>query len=682
MKKTALLGCLLLGFPAIPEAQTPGSWYTISSQSKCLMPEDSKLANGSPIAVWDRTDVPSEKWTVVDNGNGSLSLRNGYNDMYIGTATSAKDGATLTGSATKRNANWIIKAVPGKSDTYNILSSNETYILMLEDTAEGSHPVLRHAENIEAATKWIFTREEDNFPRKFDEKVRDRMMTGFINQYYKPATSGYMLGSGGFWSDAEMIEVILDAFETTGNVKYKNYYQQLVSNFIARQGRDWSNNPFNDDIAWMVLACVRGYKYFGDTDYLELARENFDRMYTRAIQPGGTLRWSQDASDHGSNSCINGPAMIALCYLYEMSGEAQYLDKAKTLWNAQYNTLCDKNDGHIWDSGAWNDDWSVFKVGNYWGSTYNQGTMIGASIKLYQLTGDNLYKAYADKVYAWAYGNLTDKATPRIINACQTATGDLCGFKGILARYVRMYAEATGNETPLQWLEDNAFHAFQNRNSKGVTWSRWLSKTPENFKSVEGNEIKDFSNDAFGASTAVSAAFNSHVNRSFTKDAYSCITADMMDDIKWWQLSTRKPMTTDKGKEGAWLCFHNVKFPQSGATSVRLSGSGAEGAILAIYADRISPETLLARFDDLSDPTEEYRCDLPHDVTGPHTIYVVSEGSAPASFGSMIFDASNSITTVVEDAAKTGIFDLHGHSYDSVPSRGIYIINGIKTYKK
>ncbi len=680
MKKFVLLGCLLLGASATSGAQTPGRYYTISSQSKCLSPENSDIANGSDIVAWTTTDTPAEKWLLADNGNGTVSLRCGYKDKYICTPTSAKDGSTLTSSTVKRNAAWKLQAVPGKNNVYNILSSNGSFVVMLEDLADGSHPTLRPVGNVSVPTEWSFDEVTDIIPERFDARIRDRMMTGFINQYYRPGYNGYLLGSGGFWSDAEMIEVILDAFETTGNAKYQNYYQQLVSNFLARQGRDWSYNAFNDDIAWMVLACVRGYKYFGDPDYLDLARENFERMYARAIQPAGTLRWSQNASDHGSNSCINGPAIIALCYLYEMTGEDLYLDRAKKLWKAQYDTLCDKNDGHIWDSGSWSDDWTTFNVGNYWGSTYNQGTMIGASIKLYRLTGDTSYKSYADKVYKWAYNSLTANNSLRVINACQTATGDLSGFKGILVRYVRLYAEEIGDESPLQWLEDNAFHAFQNSNSKGVVWSKWMSKTPENFKSIEGEEVKDFSTDAFGASTAVSVAFNAHVNRTFAKNAYDEITADMMDDIKWWRLSSRNTTTTDKATCGSWLCFKNVDFSSGGASAISVSASGDDETSIAIYLDNIADDCLVAKIEDLDSSMRQHTVEFDRTITGSHTVYVVNVGEGRGVFRDMVFSSASSIQEVMADCHEDyAIYDLYGRSYMNIPGKGIFIVNGIKT---
>ena len=124
-----------------------------------------------------------------------------------------------------------------------------------------------------------------------------------------------------------------------------------------------------------------------------------------------------------------------------------------------------------------------------------------------------------------------------IISVCQTVNGDLCGFKGILMRYVRTYAETFHLEEPLQWMEKNAWHAWQNRNSGGVIWSAWLTKTAESLTRKEGDDEKDVTNDAFGASTAVSVAFNAHVNRRFAKSVSEGLQPEYFDDIKFAQLT-------------------------------------------------------------------------------------------------------------------------------------------------
>lgn len=340
--------------------------------------------------------------------------------------------------------------------------------------------------------------------------IRDSMMDCFLRQYYHKAPVGHVLGKGGWWGDAEMIETILDAFETTGDKKYGDVFRELYVNFISRNGTNWAYNEYNDDITWMVLACVRAYKFFGDKEYLDMARGNFDAMYARALQKYGTLIWKQTQDNKlSTNSCINCPATIAACYLAEAVGDKSYYDKALSLYSAQRKLLFNPSDGHVFDSRAWNEDGTMASDFNRWASTYNQGTMLGAAVLLYQHTGNKQYATDANRIYDYAIAHLC--GSDSIVKVCQTISGDLSGFKGILMRYARLYANAFHRDDVLCWIGKNAMKAWQNRNSNGVTWSAWLTKTSDTLRRKEGNRELDVSDDAFGASTAVSAAFNADI---------------------------------------------------------------------------------------------------------------------------------------------------------------------------
>ncbi len=468
----------------------------------------------------------------------------------------------------------------------------------------------------------------------FTEEMQDKLTDSFIQHYYKEAPVGHIIGSNGFWNDAEIIETFLDAYETSGDPRYEEISKQLILNFIHRYGREWSDNAYNDDITWMVLALVRAHKYFNEPDYLDLAKSNFAMMYDRAIQPTGTLRWCEEASDHGTNSCINGPAIVALCYLYEMTGEKDYLDKAQSLWNAQYYHLCDLKSGHVKDCGEWSDDWKHFKIVNQWGSTYNQGTMLGSAVKLYALTGDPSYMDYADKVYEWSFRHLTTKEEPHIINVCQTAVGDLCGFKGILARYVRLYAKETLKEAPLDWLAANALHAYGQRNSSGIVWSKWMTPTPDDFKSFEDKEYKDFGNNGFGASTALSAAYNAHINRKVNKNASSPVLPIHMDDIQWARIDKATDTTAILQPGGGMMC-RNVDFGAATPSATMMKASGENGGKISVYLDKIHPTKVLAEITP-SKSIKTLTGTHKSVVEGQHTVFVVNTGNTPVSVGELI----------------------------------------------
>ena len=79
-----------------------------------------------------------------------------------------------------------------------------------------------------------------------------------------------------------MMEIVVDAYEITHNVKYKTMFGQMYQNFLTNHGTDWMNNEYNDDITWIVIACTRASILMGNKPYLAKAIEQFGKMYARA----------------------------------------------------------------------------------------------------------------------------------------------------------------------------------------------------------------------------------------------------------------------------------------------------------------------------------------------------------------------------------------------------------------
>ena len=74
---------------------------------------------------------------------------------------------------------------------------------------------------------------------------------------------------------------------------------------------------------------------------------------------------------------------------------------------------------------------------------------------------------------------------------------DLPGFKGIFARYARMYTVELNKTDLTDWMLLNAKVAYSNRNSQNLIHTRWATKTGE-----------EKPKSAFGCSTAVSLLIN------------------------------------------------------------------------------------------------------------------------------------------------------------------------------
>src|SRR6478735_5205243 len=187
----------------------------------------------------------------------------------------------------------------------------------------------------------------------------------------------------GWWTGAELLEMAQDAYDNSSTTARRNIVTSTCNGFLSQNGSTWTGNEYNDDISWACIAFSRAYLITGNLTYRDIAKANWDAMYNRAWDTnyfGGGLWWRQ--SDRQSkNSCIQGPATIAACYLYNISGDTNYLNKAQAIcaWNRKYlfNTT----------SGAISDNINTNGTVDTVALTYNQGTFIGSANLLYRATG-------------------------------------------------------------------------------------------------------------------------------------------------------------------------------------------------------------------------------------------------------------------------------------------------------
>ncbi len=633
--------CILSGY-VYAGPVVSGQTYKISvaaSGNKILTAKNSSLDSGTDVLVWTETGVNAQRWVLTTNDNTNYQLGNAYSGKILYRTGTAVDGAKIC--QYDRNdvsaGKWEIIPVENREGFVYIVQKNQAgtgnLYLEAQDTSDGSLVGL-HAKKEGADAEFQIWKMEavSAVPDYFTAAMRDAMMKGWKDYYYKKASSGYVLGKGGWWGDAEMFEVVLDAYETTGNPEYENMFRQLYTNFISRNRTDWSYNEYNDDIAWMVIASVRAHLMFGDQDYLNNAKTNFDRMYNRALLPSGMLRWKETAATiNGTNSCINGPAEVASCYLAIATGTQDYYTKAKNLYALQRQYLYVPSTGQVYDSFTWNGDQPTNY--NHWASTYNQGTFLGAALMLYNHFGDEQYKQDAQMIMKYTREKLCDQNG--IISACQVATGDLAGFKGILMRYVRRFIVDMGQTTYVEWMQKNAFHAYNNRNSYGVSSSAWLTKANENFTFDNCTKDCSFANDPFGPSTAVSVAFNAPLDKNqIVKDAFSRIEAENFDYIKGVYVESGSDDATSQIgniKGEYYTGYNNVNFGNNLAKSIEVRVSKGESRTTKMEIRLGSPTGALLGTISIPREGDEWQtvsCDLEQPLEGIQNIYFVYKGLA------------------------------------------------------
>lgn len=286
--------------------------------------------------------------------------------------------------------------------------------------------------------------------------------------YYKRDTTG---GHADFWKSAEEIEMIVDAYERTGNPAHKAMIPQSIDGFMDYYGTDWLWNKYNDDLMWMVIACCRAYDATGNATYLNRAKYHFDAVYDRSWDNalGGGIWWTTDEEE--KNAANNGPSAIAACMLYEIYGDPAYLSKAQAIYAWERSVLFETSTGKVFDninsSGVVNTNW-IF--------TYNQGTFIGAANLLYQVTGDSSY--YTDAFQAALY-SMNGLSTTDILPEYGD-DGDGGGFNSIFARWMMRFVRDQNLWSTFQvWMSENANAAWTVRRGDNLSWCKWRTQTPE-----------------------------------------------------------------------------------------------------------------------------------------------------------------------------------------------------------
>ena len=469
---------------------TSGAIYTLKSKlsNKLLNVSNASMDNSANIDCWTDTNSDAQRWIVTHAGNSIYTITSVASGKLLHIVASPFDSVNVDQFSDTGNddVKWIIRKAD-QGSFYLKPAANQAFSLNLHSggTVDGTNVDLAESSPSDQQ-KWIFQKEitkEDSSPALIAEKVFAAWYTG----YSVESVEGF------FWDNAEIMEIVLDAYEVTKDPKYKTMFEAMYKNFIEKNGADWQDNKYNDDIAWMVLVSVRGYLLTGNVLYRDKAKEQFDKMYARAFNYsyGGGMLWYHTKTT--KNACINGPSMVACCYLAQATGDSTYYNKSISLYTWSKLYLFDAATGKVNDNVDLDKKTGQLKIST-WSSTYNQGTYLGAATMLYKYTKEASYLSEAQKIALYIRD---DMYKGKVMNN-EDNGNDLPGFKGIFARYARMYTIELNKTELVEWLRLNAKVAYNNRNSKDLIQTKWATRT---------SETKPKS--AFGCSTAVSLLVNS-----------------------------------------------------------------------------------------------------------------------------------------------------------------------------
>ncbi len=471
------------------------------------------------------------------------------------------------------------------------------------------------------------------------DAIAYQAFTSFINKYYTVSKGEGKIGANYFWDFAEMYEIVIDAYERTGEERYKNMIDEIFQGFTGRFGTDWSWNDYNDDIMWMVIASARAYEATGKQAYLDAAKTNFDMVYDNYVDDklgdGTGMWWKKEMKS--KNACVNGPASIAASLLAEATGDATYYDKAKTCLDWVVNNLY--ADGKILDNMGYDGKIET------WNFTYNQATFVGAATLLaahYKDTNDATnaatYLNYAKKAVDYTIYTKYNAGVMNDENGSQDIE-DCHGFKGILPRWFYLYAMESNSSYVMDWMRLNAATAWGNRNSDGIIWTTWGTKTEND---------KDYY--SFGASTAVAMLQNIISSDDIVKEGLNGIQAEDFNSCRGVVLSDDKNRVSSV-KNGYYTIYRNVDFGNNGAIrAVFNAGAVANGGTIEIHLDN-AKGTLLGTANITNTGSystlKEFVCEITR-TTGMHDVCLLYKGTSDFLFEVDNFSFSEDVLTVTD----------------------------------
>ncbi len=286
----------------------------------------------------------------------------------------------------------------------------------------------------------------------------DSSSSSFIYSYWNPAEAYFQYNNLNntdfhYWPQAHALDVVVDAYERTGDNLYLTTINDWYEGVKAKNGNSFFN-VYYDDMEWNALVMLRAYNASNQERYKTAAISVWNDIKTGwNDNAGGGISWKKD-QPYSKNACSNGPACILAARLYQQFGDGTDKEWAIKIYDWEKEYLFNPANGAVYD----NINSRTGETQKAWIFTYNQGTFLGSALELYKITGEKSYLNDAQKAADHTLNALVN-SNDRLLKDEGNGDGGL--FKGIFVRYFTQLilqpdlSDGTRNRY-LQFLKYNA----------------------------------------------------------------------------------------------------------------------------------------------------------------------------------------------------------------------------------
>ena len=316
---------------------------------------------------------------------------------------------------------------------------------------------------------------------------------GLFSEYYpntyKPDLTYFQDNTGKKAQEVSFLWPMSGVFSATNVLIAFNFnkYKPFQDSMVTSVGKYYDNkrsppgyqaypvqfeksDRYYDDNGLVGIDLIDAYKSGKNKQYLEKAKEVLTFIKSGWSDDfGGGVSWLEGIHDQ-KPACSNGKATVLCLKLYQVTKEQKYLDDGKLFYNWMMNHLEDSTRHIIWNSFL-----TVSGTPDKAFYTYNTGTMIQSSVRLYKITGNKIYLENAQRLAKGSYTYFvkrTDNGIPYI--------DDLPWFVVVLFRGYQELYEVDHNPIYVDAIITGADWAWENaRDESGLIYKDWTGRKDE-----------------------------------------------------------------------------------------------------------------------------------------------------------------------------------------------------------